>query len=42
MEDGHGLLTGKGKTLRVLPQKVWNEKIVEYYINQAIEINSNR
>jgi hypothetical protein len=39
MKDGLGLLTGKGKAIRVLQQKELNKKTVEYYINQAIEIN---
>ena len=42
MEDKLGLLTGKGKAIRVLPQKELNKKAVEYYINQAIEINSKK
>jgi len=42
MEDKLGLLTGKGKTLRVLPQKELNKKAVEYYLKQAIEINSKK
>jgi len=42
MEDDLGLLTGKGKAVRVLPQKELNKKAVEYYINQAIEINSKK
>ena len=43
MEDKYKLLTGKGKTLRVLPQK---EKLdldkIQYYLNQAIEINQKK
>tara|TARA_R110002049_G_scaffold13458_1_gene58284 strand:- start:260 stop:583 length:324 start_codon:yes stop_codon:yes gene_type:complete len=42
MEDNLGLLTGKGKAIRVLPQKELNESTVTYYINQAIEINSKK
>ena len=42
MEDNLGLLTGKGKAIRVLPQKELNKKTVEYYIKQAIEINSQK
>ncbi len=42
MEDDFGLLTGKGKAIRVLPQRELNNKIVEYYIKQAIEINSKK
>jgi hypothetical protein len=40
MEDDLGLLTGKGKAIRVLQQKELNKKPIEYYIKQAIEINS--
>ncbi|MGL1893964.1 MAG: hypothetical protein OCD02_20160 [Spirochaetaceae bacterium] len=40
MEDKHGLLTGKGKAIRVLPQKEsLDTEIIEYYINEAIKIN---
>ena len=42
MEDNLKLLTGKGKAIRVLPQKELNKKAVEYYIKQAIEINSKK
>ena len=42
MEDKLGLLKGKGKAIRVLPQKEFNKKEVEYYLNQAIEINSKK
>ena len=42
MEDDLGLLTGKGKAIRVLQQKELNKKPVEYYIKQAIEINSKK
>ncbi len=43
MEDKFGLLTGKGKAIRVLAQKgELNEEIIKYFINQAIEINSNK
>ena len=42
MEDDLGLLTGKGKAIRVLPQKKLNKKAVEYYLQQAIEINSKK
>jgi len=40
MEDKFGLLIGKGKSIRVLPQKKLDKKAVEYYIKQAIEINT--
>lgn len=42
MEDKLGLLTGKGKAMRVLPQKELNKEAVEYYTRQAIEINSKK
>lgn len=42
MDDNFGLLTGKGKAIRVLPQKELDKKTVEYYIKQAIEINSKK
>ena len=39
MEDKLGLLTGKGKAIRVLPQKELNKKAVTYYLNQALLLN---
>ncbi|MCG8326614.1 MAG: DUF1801 domain-containing protein [Chitinophagales bacterium] len=42
MEDGLGLLTGNGKAIRVLPQKELNKEAVEYYLEQAIAINSKK
>ncbi|WP_276390718.1 hypothetical protein [Eudoraea chungangensis] len=42
MEDSLGLLKGNGKAIRVLPQRELNKKAVEYYIKQAIEINSEK
>jgi len=42
MEDKLQLLTGKGKAIRVLPQKELNKKAVEYYLKQALEINSKK
>jgi len=42
MEDKYGLLTGKGKALRVLPQSELNKVTVKYYIDQALEINRNK
>lgn len=43
MEDKFGVLTGKGKAIRVLPQiDQLNQKIVKYFIDQAIEINNNK
>jgi hypothetical protein len=42
MQDTLGLLTGKGKAIRVLPQKELNKEAVSYYMKQAIEINSKK
>lgn len=43
MEDKFGLLTGKGKAIRVLPQKAdLDKKAVEYYVKQAIQINAKK
>ena len=43
MEDKYDVLTGKGKAIRVLPQKGdLNEEVVRYYISQAIDINANK
>lgn len=43
MEDKFGVLTGNGKAIRVLPQKgVLNEKVIKYYIDQAIALNTNK
>lgn len=42
MKDDLGLLTGKGKAIRVLSQKELSPKTVEYYIKQAIEINAKK
>ncbi|WP_282124193.1 hypothetical protein [Algibacter mikhailovii] len=42
MEDKLSLLTGKGKAIRVLSQKKLDKKVVEYYIKQAIEIDSKK
>lgn len=39
MKDELGLLTGKGKVIRVLPLKVMDKIIIEYYVNQAIGLN---
>ncbi len=39
MRDERGLLTGKGKTLRVLSLQVFDRPIVEYYLEQAIALN---
>lgn len=42
MEDEIGLLIGKGKAIRVLPLKEFDQATIEYYIKQAIEINSKK
>ncbi len=43
MEDSFGFLTGKGKAIRVLPQKgELDIDAVRFYINQAIEINARK
>jgi len=43
MEDNYGVLTGKGKAIRVLPQKgELNEEIINYFIKQAVEINAKK
>ena len=39
MKDELGLLTGKGKAIRVLPVKEFDKNVVTYYLKQAIEIN---
>lgn len=40
MQDDLGLLTGKGKSIRVLQQKILNKTAVNYYLKQAIALNS--
>jgi len=42
MDDQLGLLTGNGKSIRVLPQKELDKNAVAYYIKQAVEINSKK
>lgn len=42
MDDDLGLLTGKGKLIRVLPQKSFDKDIVGYYLRQAIAINAEK
>ncbi len=43
MEDKFEVLTGKGKAIRVLPQKgKLNREAIHYFINQAIDINANK
>ena len=39
MEDKFNLLTGNGKTIRVLKLKQLNKVTIKYYINQAIHLN---
>ncbi len=36
MDDENGLLTGKGKTLRVLPVTTFDASLVRYYVAQAL------
>lgn len=41
MEDKYAVLTGKGKAIRVVPQKEKLDKeVITYYIEQAISINA--
>ncbi len=40
--DTMELLTGKGKTLRVLPLKEYNEEIISFYMEQALTINEKK
>ena len=42
MEDKLGLLTGKGKAIRVLPQAELDKKVVKYYLEQALAINAKK
>lgn len=42
MEDELGLLQGDGRAMRVLPLKEFNQEVIEYYLNQAIDINRSR
>lgn len=40
MEDKYNLLQGKGKNLRVLPQKEsLSIEVIHYYLQQAIQLN---
>ncbi|QDG76454.1 DUF1801 domain-containing protein [Labrenzia sp. PHM005] len=39
MTDSRGLLTGKGKSIRVLPIQTYNQDHLTYYLKQAIELN---
>ena len=40
MEDKLDLLKGAGKVMRILSLQTFNTENVEYYLKQAIEINS--
>ncbi len=40
MKDDLGLLTGKGKAMRVLPLKDMNKDAIKYYADQAICLNN--
>ncbi|MGB5821775.1 MAG: hypothetical protein WBG90_19990 [Saonia sp.] len=42
MEDKLDILTGKGKAIRVLSQKILCKETIKYYLDQAIEINSKK
>ena len=42
MEDKFGLLTGKGKAIRVLPQKELKEEAVRYYVEQAMALTAKK
>ncbi len=42
LEDRLSLLHGKGKLIRVVSLKGYNEIVLLYYIHQAIEINSKK
>lgn len=43
MEDDFNVLMGKGKVIRVLPQKgILEKKIVMHYLYQAIKINAKK
>jgi hypothetical protein len=39
MNDELGLLTGKGKAIRVVSFQVFAQTTIDYYMQQAIEIN---
>lgn len=40
MEDKYRLLTGSGKVMRILPMSELNIVQVQYYVDQAIAINT--
>ncbi|OJJ14055.1 hypothetical protein BKI52_44530 [marine bacterium AO1-C] len=42
MDDELQLLTGNGKAIRVLSLKSMNKATLQYYITQAIELNTNK
>lgn len=42
MDDEFGLLTGDGKVMRILSQETLNKNAIEYYVEQAIGINSKK
>ena len=42
MEDLYARLSGKGKVMRILSMNQLDIPLASYYINQAIEINSNK
>ncbi|MGJ8529090.1 hypothetical protein [Maritalea sp.] len=39
MQDELGRLVGKGKSMRVLPLKVLEPSVLQYYLAQAVELN---
>ena len=42
MEDELGLLTGKGKAIRVVSFQVFDQTKIDYYMQQAIDINKHQ
>lgn len=41
-ENNFGLLIGTGKVMRVLPLKEFNPEIIDYYLQQAKQINAEK
>jgi len=39
MVDDFGRLKGNGKAMRVLPMAEFDETLVEYYLDQAVQLN---
>ncbi len=42
LEDKYGLLTGTGKVMRVISMETLDVDCVKYYIDQAININTEK